>query len=230
MMMLAPAFGEVSVSTRIRLAIALAVAGILTPLVASSYPEMPVTVLPLFKIIGGEILIGLLIGALMRFVTAALQVAGQVIAFQTSLGFAQNVDPTQGVQGAIISTFLSVVGITLIFVTDLHHLILHAIRDSYVLFPPNTPFPIGDFTNLAISSFANAFKLGVQMAAPFVLFGLVFYLGIGILSKLMPQVQIFFIAVPANILLGFAILALTLSTMMMWYLSFFEQFLVQFVV
>jgi flagellar biosynthetic protein FliR len=67
------------------------------------------------------------------------------------------------------------------------------------------------------------------MSAPFLAFGLIFYLGIGILSRLMPQVQIFFVAMPATIFAGMAIFALLLSAIMMWYLMHVREVLSLFV-
>jgi flagellar biosynthetic protein FliR len=160
---------------------------------------------------------------------SALHVAGNIIAMQTGLAFAQNVDPTQGTQSAIVASFLSMLAVTLIFATDLHHLLIAAMRDSYVLFKPGEILPVGDFLQMAIKAVSGAFVLGVQLSAPFVVFGLVFYIGLGLLSKLMPQIQIFFIAMPANIGLGFALLFLILGAMMTWFLQGFEQSLSVFV-
>ena len=142
----------------------------------------------------------------------------------------KNYDPTQGVQGALIGTFLSILAVTLIFVTDLHHLMIGALHQSYTLFPAGSVLPWDRFVELAVDIIAGSFVLGVQLAAPFLTVGLVFYLGIGILTKLMPQVQIFFVAMPANILLGFLILMLVLSTMMLWFSDYFEQVLSNFLI
>ena len=65
--------------------------------------------------------------------------------------------------------------------------------------------------------------LGLQLAAPFVLFGLLIYATLGVLSRLMPQLQVFFLAMPVNIFGGFALLMLFMSTMMSMFLNFFSQ-------
>src|SRR5690606_3131582 len=158
-----------------------------------------------------------------RLIMSSLHIAGNIIALQTGLAFAQNVDPTQGGQGAMIANFLSLLAVTLIFVTGLHHLLIAAMRDSYDLFRPGEMLPVGDFWQLAVMVVSGAFVLGLQLAAPFLVFGLVFYLGLGILSRLMPQIQIFFIAMPANIGLGLALLLLLLGAMMNWFLQDFER-------
>lgn len=223
MVMLMPAVGEVSVPTRVRLILALLLSVVMMPLVADTYSAIPLSVTGLAITVIYEILIGIFIGMSAQIVMSALHVAGNVIALQTGLAFAQNVDPTQGTQSVMVASFLSMVAVTLIFVTDLHHLLIAAMRDSYVLFRPGDIFPVGDFLQLAVKAVSGAFVLGVQLAAPFIVFGLVFYIGIGILSKLMPQIQIFFIAMPANIGLGLALLFLILGAMMTWFLNGFEQ-------
>lgn len=223
MIMLMPALGEISVPTRVRLILALLLSGIMMPLVADTYSAIPLTVIGLGIAVIYEILIGIFIGMSAQIVMSALHVAGNIIAMQTGLAFAQNVDPTQGTQSAIIASFLSMLAVTLIFATDLHHLLIAAMRDSYVLFKPGEVLPVGDFLQMAIKAVSGAFVLGVQLSAPFVVFGLVFYIGLGLLSKLMPQIQIFFIAMPANIGLGFALLFLILGAMMTWFLNGFEQ-------
>jgi flagellar biosynthetic protein FliR len=228
MIMLFPALGEISVSPRIRLTIALGICLVISPLVAAAYPVIPQTVFGLATIIGQEVFIGIVIGGATRLVMSTLQVAGTVIAFQTSLGFAQNVDPSQGIQSALVGTFMSIVGVTLIFTLDLHHMMIGAMHDSYILFAPGHVPDIGDFSAMALDTVALSFSLAIRIASPFVAFGLVFYLGIGVLSKLMPQVQIFFIAMPANILLGFAILMLVINAAMIWFMEHFEQTLSKF--
>ena len=212
-----------------RLILALLLSFVMMPLVASSYGAMPDTVPGLAFIMFSEIAVGLFIGGAARIIMSALHVAGNLIALQMSLAFAQNVDPTQGQQGVLVANFLSLTAVTLIFATNLDHLMIAAMRDSYEIFTPGQAIPIGDFTQMVVQMVSGAFKLGLQLAAPFRVFGLIFYLGIGILSRLMPQIQIFFIAMPANIMLGFVLLLFLLGAMMTWFLQGFEQAISLFV-
>lgn len=223
MIMLMPALGEITVPVRIRLTLALVMSAVMMPLVQDSYGALPGTVTAIAWAIILEMIVGFFIGAAARLVMSALAVAGTIIAFQTGLAFAQNLDPTQGIQGALVGTFLSVLAVTMIFVTDLHYLLIAVMRDSYVLFTPGQLVPVGDFVEMATNVVGGAFKLGVQLSVPFIVFGMVFYLGLGILSKLMPQVQIFFVAMPANIMLGFALFAVLMGGLMSWFLTYFEE-------
>jgi len=168
-----------------------------------------------------EIIIGIVLGATARVTLAALAVAGSVIAQQLGLGFVTAVDPTQGQQGALIGNFLTMLGLTLLFSTDTHHLVIAALNESYNAFKPGELMSSGDVAALATNAFATAFKIGIQLSAPFIVFGLVFNLGLGVLARLMPQMQVFFVGVPLSIMGGFLILAIVIATMMGTFLDYF---------
>jgi len=230
LVMLMPALGEQTISARVRLAFALALTFVLYPLVRDTYPAtLPDTIGTLSVLVAGEFVVGFFVGLAARLILSALQVAGATIASQAGLAFAQQFDPSQGQQGALFGNFLSVLGITLIFVSDLHHLALAGIHDSFKLFPPGDWMPVGDIAKYAVMTVAEAFKVGIQISAPFLVFGIVFYFGLGLLNRLMPQIQIFFIAMPANITFGLILLLLLLSTMMAWYLAHFQTAMGRFV-
>lgn len=223
MIMLMPALGETSIPAQVRIVMAFLLSLVMMPLVASTYGAIPATVPGLAFIVFSEVAVGLFIGGAARIIMSALHVAGNIIALQMSLAFAQNVDPTQGQQGVLVANFLSLLAVTLIFATNLDHLLIAAMRDSYELFIPGQPIPVGDFSQMAVRLVSDSFRIGLQLAAPFLVFGLVFYVGIGILSRLMPQIQIFFIAMPANISLGLVLLLFLVGAMMTWFLQGFEQ-------
>lgn len=228
LVMLLPGFGQNGIPTRIRLVFALLLTLFMVPLVelpGVSAQTWPVgTLVPMIK----EILIGLFIGLTVRMVLMATSVAGSTIANQMGLGLAQSVDPTQGIQGALFANFLGVLAVTLVFTTDMHHIVIAAIHDSYILFKPGLIPPTSDMAMMAVMGMSEAFALGVRMAAPFLVFGLIFYVGIGVLSRLMPAIQIFFIAMPASILLGFVLLGLLLTTIMAVYHDYFAMLLGRF--
>jgi flagellar biosynthesis protein FliR len=116
-----------------------------------------------------------------------------------------------------VSVFLGLLGVTMVFATNLHHLFLLGIRDSYRIFTPGAPFPVSDAADYALMGFAEAFRIGLQIAAPVIVAGFVFRLGLGVLARLAPSIQVFFVAMPLNILGGLVILTLGLSAgMLVW--------------
>jgi flagellar biosynthetic protein FliR len=221
MVMLLPGLGESNIPVRIKLAIALLLTLVILPLHRNAYQVDLQAVAPLVVLMLHEIVIGVVLGATARVTLSALQVAGSVIAQQLGLGFVTAVDPTQGQQGLLIGNFLTILGLTLLFATDSHHLVIAALNDSYTIFSPGELMPSGDVAALATRAFAGAFKLGMQLSAPFLVFGLVFNIGLGVLARLMPAMQVYFVGVPLSILAGFLILALVLVSMMGTYLDYF---------
>lgn len=221
--MVLPGLSATTVPARIRLVFALAVSLVLYPLVQPALPQPPATVPGILAALIRELILGGAIGLCVRLILSALEMAASVIAIQTGLALAQSFDPNQGAQSSIFASFFSVLSVALIFALDLHHMLFAAMYDSYKLFPPGEAIPVGDFAQLAISSLSGAFRVALQLTTPFLVFGLIFYLGVGILSRLIPQVQIFFISMPANIFLGFILILLLMSTMMKWYLDYFDR-------
>ncbi|GJE60601.1 flagellar biosynthetic protein FliR [Methylobacterium trifolii] len=231
LIMLMPGLGEQSVSPRLRLAFALLVSLVLFP-----------TVRPLLalgdgalagpRVIGllfGETLVGLILGLTVRMILAALQTAGVIVSQQLGLSYAMTVDPTMGGQQAALGNFLSLLGITLIFASDLHHLALEAIGRSYVVLPPDGVPGFSDAAMLALKAVGRGFTLAVQISSPFIAFGILFNLGLGVLSRLMPQLQVFFVAVPASILIGMLILFGSLGVMMGVFLDDLGRYLGDYV-
>ena len=221
MVMLMPGFGETNIPVRVKLGIALMLTLIILPLHRAAYHVDMTTLTPLMVLVVQEIIIGVVLGATARVTLSALSVAGSVIAQQLGLGFVTSVDPTQGAQGALIGNFLTILGLTLLFVTDMHHLVIAALNDSYKIFVPGELMPSGDVAALATSAFTVAFKIGVQLSSPFIVFGLVFNVGLGLLARMMPQMQVYFVGVPLSILAGLLILVAVIATMMGTFLDYF---------
>ena len=222
MLMLLPGFGTMGVPARVRLVLALAISLALMPTVQSAYPtHAPQTFLSLALLIGQEITAGVLVGAMAAVIMSALQVAGFLIASQIGLAYAQTLDPTQNTQGAVVGNFLTLLGTLMIFLTDLHHLAIGAIAGSYRMLPPGGHLPTGDMAQLVIKLVSSSFALGFQLAAPFLVFGFAVYAALGVLAKLMPQLQVFFVAVPINILCGFVIMLAMLGSMIMLFLNYY---------
>jgi len=232
MMMLLPALGESTIPTRFRLTIALALTLVLYPIGAPLYPaDLTANAPRLVTLLAGELAIGFGIGLCARMITSVLQIAGVIIANQSGLAFALGTDVTNsGQQGALYGNFLSILGITLIFVTDTHYLVIAALHDSFTIIPPGLALPVGDFSQNATETVAHVFSIAVRMSAPFLVVGLVFYFGLGLLNKLMPQMQIFFIAMPVNIAVGLLMLMVLLASLMMFYLDHFQQAIGKFIV
>ena len=210
-LLMLPGIGESYVSPRIRLSLALVVSLALWPVIAGALPALPASVGGMAGWIIREVIVGLMIGALLRSFLTALATAGEIVALQTTLAFAQTANPMQVQPGSTISAFLMLLGTTMIFATNTHHLFVAGLVGSYELIRPAGPLMTGDFASLAIRTLGDAFMLGVQLSAPLLVFALIFNLASGLVGRVMPAFQVYFAAAPLSILLGLSVFALSLG-------------------
>lgn len=226
MVMLMPGIGERFIFSRARLSLAFFIALMLAPMMRPLL-RIPGDTAGVVSMLLGEVLIGLALGLCARFVMACLQSAGTIVAQTMGLGFAMTVDPTGGMQNPSVGNLLTMLGITLILTSDLHHLAIVAIHESYSMLPPGNLPAMGDMLALAVRSAAQGFSLAVQISAPFIVFGLLFNLGLGVLARMMPQLQVFFLAVPASIFGGMLVLLAVIGVMMSVFIADLGGFLRQ---
>jgi flagellar biosynthesis protein FliR len=192
--MLLPAFGESFIPPRIRLSFALALSLMLFPLLSSAAPALPASA-----------------GDMIRLFMGSLAAAGEIVSLQTTLSFSQTANPSQAQPSTTLATFLGLMGIVLIMATDLHHLFVAAIVRSFTLFPFSREVPLADAGQLAIQTVGGSFALGLQLAAPVVVFSLIFNIATGLVGRVMPQFQVFFVATPLIVLIGLSVFALSLG-------------------
>lgn len=227
--MLIPGVGESGVPPRIRLAFALVFSLALYPVVRGSLPPVPLNLGGVGAQVLIEVVIGLALGTLLRLFLQTLAVAGEVVSLQTTLSFAQTTNPLGAVPTTTLATFLTLLGLTLIFATGLHQSFIAGLAQSYQLFPPGRGVPVGDFGAAMVRTFAQTFALGIQLAAPVIIFSLIFNVAAGFIGRAMPQFQIFFVATPLQVLLGLSVFALGLGVFGMVWIDSFRSFTDQFI-
>jgi flagellar biosynthetic protein FliR len=223
-MLLLPGFGEAYVPQRYRLLLGLAMALLLTPVLAPHLPPLPGSPAKLAVMLLAEIAIGVFIGTLARMIVAALETAGMIISLQMGLSAAAMFNPLSGEGSSPLpSAFFGMLGVVLIFLTDLDHLMLRAAVESYGLFTPGQLPPVGDLTEMVTRFAAGSFRLAFELAAPFIVLGLVFFAALGVISRLVPQLQVLFVAQPMQILGGLVLLSVILVGGMRWFLEAFSN-------
>jgi len=220
---LMPGFGSQQVPMNIRLTFGVAVAFVLTPMLKEFLPLEPAEVSVLFLLLASEILIGVFLGMIPRIFMAALQAAGTILSMMASMSNMFIQDPIADQQSALLSTYLSMMALTIVFVTDTHHLMLNALVDSYSVFNPVAGPMIGDMSDFMAHQVSESFAIGTQLSAPLIVSGIAYYLGLGILGRLMPQLPVFFFGMPIQIAMQIYLLMISLTSMMMVFMSYFEN-------
>ena len=100
--------------------------------------------------------------------------------------------------------------------------------DSYRIFNVGAPLPVGDFSNFLSDTMNKSFIMGFKIGSPFIAFTIVFYVGMGLVSRLMPQLNIFFLSLPLQIYLGLGVFLITMPMMILWFMKYYEEGLEQF--
>jgi flagellar biosynthetic protein FliR len=189
-----------------RVGFAFALTLVLLPVLVPALPAAPADPARLLAMLAAELGAGLFLGWLSRLALLALPMAGQLIAILTGQASVLQPDGLLGPQGAALGRVFGLAAPVLILVSGLHALPLHALAESYRLLPAGAPLPGPDAAESAVGAVASCFALALQLAAPFLLAGIVWHVTLAALARLAPQVPVFFLAAPAQLLGGLALL------------------------
>jgi len=205
---------------------------VIYPLISATKPIIPIELLPYVAVVIKEVLVGLVIGFVIYTMSAVLQGAGQLIDFQMGFTMGAAIDPVYGVQSPMMGNFQMVLATMLLLSTNSHYYLIAAMVKSYAYIPINpTNLPSNYlYYGLLIT---HVFALAIQLAIP--VFGalLVSDVGVGLLSRTVPQLNIFSVVFPVKIIFGFILLFLSVpffgesvahlfNTNMSWVLELYQ--------
>ncbi|MGI6122593.1 MAG: flagellar biosynthetic protein FliR [Acetivibrionales bacterium] len=162
-------------------------------------------------LIAKELLVGLMLGFISYMLFSSIYIAGQLIDMRIGFGMVSVFDPLTNVQIPITADFYVIVAIVMMLVTDSHHLLIQAIVDSYNILPIGGAIFEGNVVTQIIKLFTTAFSLGFKIAAPVTVTILVTDISLGIVSKSMPQLNVFMLGMPIKIILGLTIIFITIG-------------------
>jgi flagellar biosynthetic protein FliR len=205
--MILPGLGEEEVPANIRIGLGLALVVLLLPAVAPGLPQAPDSATESVRLILLEVVVGLWLGGLARLIVMAMAVAGQMIALLLGLAQAMVPDPALGGLGTATGRMLSLAAVVVVLASGLYAIPLRALVESYTLLPAGDPFPAGAGAEAVAAAAAESLMLSLRLSAPFVVAAIVINVALGLLARIAPQVQVYFVAIPGQVLLGLALLA-----------------------
>ncbi len=211
--LLLPGLGELDVPASIRLALVLALVALLLPGLAPGLPPLPVELPELLRLVLTETAVGLWLGMLARLVALALGQAGQVIGLMVGLASPLQTDPVLGAQSVATGRLFTLLAAVLVLSTGLYALPLRALAESYGALPAGAPVPLGRGAESVAQAVAESLALALRLAGPLVLAAMLGNFALGLLARLAPQVQVFAMAAPGQILAGLLLLGLLLPAM-----------------
>ena len=209
LVMLAPVFGARGVPGAVRLGITASLTSIMYPIVASTQPVLPDQLLPYVGILIKEILVGLMIGFLTYTISAIIEGAGQLIDFQMGFMMGNSLDPIYGSQSPLMGNFHIVLATMILLVTNAHHYLIAAMVKRYEYIPLN-PDALQMSPRFFGQIIAEVFALSVQLALPVLGAILLADIGVGLLARAVPQLNIFAVVFAIKIIFGLILLLLAL--------------------
>jgi flagellar biosynthetic protein FliR len=202
-----PALGETAPPAMVRIGLALSIAILLLPTVEPAIPPVPEASLQAAGMIASEVVTGLWFGWLARMVALTLPTAAQFIAYLLGLSSVLQPDAELGAQSTVLASLTNIAAPLILLVSGLYALPLEALAGLYRLIPPGTPMPTADTTDAVVKAATQALLLAMRLASPFVVASIVWHVTIGLIGRLVPRMQIYFVSMPGQILGGLLLLA-----------------------
>ena len=217
--LIAPVFSSQMIPVRIKVMMLAALAATITPIVMGQAPPMPAGVIDLLGSILLESIVGLAIGFTVALVFTAVQVGASFI--DTAIGFsmANIVDPLNNIQASVLGSFYSLVATLAFLSVNGHHWLLAGFRQSYEVVPIGAVPDIPRMSENLFAAFGSLFAIAFQIAAPVLVTLILVDVVLGIVARVVPQMNVFFVGIPLKIGVGLTAVILTLPT----FTGFLEQ-------
>ncbi len=206
-----PVISSAQTPGRIRTAMTVAVSLALFPVMAGAVPKVSFAPLPFLLLMISEVLLGLLLGLVVRLIFTAVEFGATVIGFQMGFAAANVFDPQSKQQVALISQFQNVFAILIFLAINGHHIFLRTAVRSYELLPPGRIDFSGQAVPFLMELASHMFSIGVQFSAPVLAVLLFSGLILGVFARVFPQLNVFLLSFPINIGTAFIVIALTLN-------------------
>jgi len=216
-----PFFNSRIFPAQVKAGLALFLSVVLFPVINPISVAFPPTVLELGGIVASEFIIGLVMGLLIQVVFEGIRLMGQVVGFETGFAIANVFDPQSGAQISLLANFSYFISMALFLLFNGHHVLLYAMKESFDL------LPIGAITldrpiameMIAISG--QMFVIAVKIGAPAIAALLFTKVAFGLISKLIPQMNVMIVAFPVQIGMGLFFFGICLGAL----LSFMQTYI-----
>jgi flagellar biosynthetic protein FliR len=211
---LTPVLGDRSVPLRVKGGLSLLMASLIFPFVKADLSAMGFDLFSLFFRMASEVLIGIVIGFAARLLFASVQLAGQLVGFQMGFAIVNVIDHNSG-QVSIIAEFLYLVALLLFLTVNGHHLFLSAMADSFRAIPPLGFHMTGELLQTMLRLMKDLFDVAIRMGAPIIAMLFFVSVGLGLVARTVPQINIFIVGFPLQIAIGLVGLGLMLPFFVM---------------
>lgn len=212
-MALLPGIGEAVAPAVVRIGLALSITILLVPELQPMIPPVPAAGLSMGLMIASEVITGLWFGWVARMIVLALPTGAQFIGYFIGLSSVLQPDAELGAQSGVLGKLFEVAAPVILLVTGLYRLPLTALDGLFQLIPPGHILPPGESAEVAVRAVASGFNLALQLASPFVVITIAWHVAMGLVARIVSRMQIYFVSMPGQIVLGLALLTVTAGAM-----------------
>jgi len=209
-LMTLPVFESKSIPNLFKLALAVAVSLILFPVLDLNPVPLTGSIVTLGIGAAGEILLGLVIGFSVKLIFAGIQLAGQMAGYQMGFAIANVMDPDQSQQVLLLAQFNNLVALLIFLSINAHYWFIRALTHSFRMIPPLNVHFDGSLMEYLIDMSGKMFVISIQVGAPIIAALLVTSVAFGLMARTVPQMNVFIVAMPMKIGVGFLFLGLSL--------------------
>ncbi len=208
---LMPVFSSKTIPVRVKAGTAFVMALVLTPVSPWGPDLLPSTPAGFVLLAVAELMSGMCLALMMRLVFAGLQTAGQMVSIQMGFSVANVMDPQTGTQSALLAQFVYTIALLLFLVSDGHLLILRCLHQSFEILGPGSFVPGARLSDIMLQMTREMFVLSIKILAPVMAILLFSQVALGILAKMVPQINMLIVSFGVNIALGLFFLGLSMQ-------------------
>jgi flagellar biosynthesis protein FliR len=209
-----PLFSAEIVPRRITAVIAIFLSFVILPIVPTpAVDAQNLNVLTLIVLMIHELMVGLCLGLAINVIFAGVQIAGELIGFQMGFSIVNVVDPMTGVDAPITANVLYILAFLLFLSFGGDHMLIKALVESFSIIPVKAGLPHQAFLMAVISYTAEAFVIGVKVSAPVIGILLLVNIAFAIMSRAIPQMNVFIMAFPVTIAIGLIFMIVIIKMM-----------------
>ncbi|HNY65721.1 MAG TPA: flagellar biosynthetic protein FliR [Deltaproteobacteria bacterium] len=210
---LIPLFGAEVLPRKVTAIIAFFLSLVLLPVAPPAGVSFNMNVLTLIVLILHELLVGLTLGLAVNVIFAGVQIAGELIGYQMGFSIVNVVDPITGVDAPITANLLYILAFLVFLSLGGHHMLIRAMVDSFTVLPVQAAFPRQAFVAAIMTYMAQAFIIGIKVAAPVICTLLLVNVAFAIMSRAIPQMNVFIMAFPVTIGIGLMFMIVVIKMM-----------------
>ena len=187
---------------------------ILLPVVGSGMPAFPATVWELAQMILGEFAIGVILGLLVQLFFEGVRMMGQLVGFQTGFAVTNIIDPQNGIQVSIFSNMAYLVAVVLFLLLEGHHILITALKESFEILRVGQVGLNSQIFEKLIPLLGRMFSIAIKIGAPAIAALLFTKVAFGLITKMMPQMNIMIVAFPVQIVIGLVFFGISLNVLL----------------